>query len=140
MKLYLQSVGQLAFLSLCYVLIIVSQSDSTFVPGRCLCPEAQQGVRGQLKDFTVYPKSPRCHKVTVIVILKSNNSQVCLDPEGRMGKQLTRCWNKAKKLGRDVKLCLGRRRGKGVQRRRQKSRNQSRSRGQSRNTALTLKS
>ncbi|KAG8000083.1 hypothetical protein GBF38_002228 [Nibea albiflora] len=135
MKLYLQSVGQLAFLSLCCVLILVSQSDSTFVPGRCRCLQVQWGVRGQLKDFTVYPKTPSCHKVTVIVTLKSNNMPVCLDPEREMGRQLTRCWNKAKKMGRDVRLCLQRTRRRGGQRRSQKSRNQSRSRGQNRSTA-----
>ncbi|XP_029305611.1 LOW QUALITY PROTEIN: C-X-C motif chemokine 11-like [Cottoperca gobio] len=129
MKLYPQSVCQLAILSLCYVLITVRESDSTFVPGRCLCPEMQPGVRGQLKELTVYPKSPSCNKVTVIVTLKSNNNPVCLNPEAPMGKQLVRCWNRSEKLGRDVRLCLKRRRrGKGGQRQqsRQRSRGQNR--------------
>ncbi|XP_069574042.1 C-X-C motif chemokine 10-like [Brachyistius frenatus] len=118
MKLCPQSVCQLAFLSLCCVLITVKQSDSTFVPGRCLCPLMQQGVRGQLSEFSVYPISPSCYKVTVIVTLKRNNEPRCLDPEAPMGRQLIRCWNRAQKLGRDVKLCLRRtrRRGRGGQR------------------------
>lgn len=120
MKLYPESVCQLAFLSLCWVLITgrnhpicvyyymksgysksgyccfiwaklsghvnliklcscieltcnpsycvcaVRESDSTFVPGRCLCPQTQPGVRGQLKELSVYPKSPSCDKVTVM--------------------------------------------------------------------------
>ncbi|XP_059179771.1 C-X-C motif chemokine 11-like [Centropristis striata] len=124
MKLYPHSVCQFAFLSLCCVFITVKESDSQFVPGRCLCPQTQPGVRGQLKELTVYPKSPSCHKVTVIVTLKHNNNPVCLNPEGPMGKQLIRCWNRANKLGRDVKTCLKRRRrgGREGQRKRQRSR------------------
>ncbi|XP_037637481.1 C-X-C motif chemokine 5-like [Sebastes umbrosus] len=128
MKLYPQSVCQFAFLSLCCVLITVRESDSTFVPGRCLCPQTQPGVRGQLKELSVYPKSPSCDKVTVIVTLKSNNEPVCLDPGAPMGRQLTRCWNRAHRLGRDVTLCLkrrrrgGRGRGRGGQRHRSRQR------------------
>ncbi|XP_041803656.1 C-X-C motif chemokine 10-like [Chelmon rostratus] len=123
MKLYLRSVCQLAFLSLCCVLIRVRESDSTFVPGRCLCPETQPGVRGQLKELQVLPKSPSCDKVTVIVTLRSSNEPVCLNPAAPMGKQLVRCWNRAQKLGRDVKLCLRRRRrGRGGQRQRSRQR------------------
>ncbi|XP_044070651.1 C-X-C motif chemokine 9-like [Siniperca chuatsi] len=129
MKLYLQSVSQLAFLSLCCVLITVRESDSTFVPGRCVCPQTQPGVRGQLKELTVYPKNPSCHKVTVIVTLRSNNTLVCLNPEAPMGKQLIRCWNRAHRLGRDVTLCLKRRR-RG--RRGQHQRSRQRSRGHNR--------
>ncbi|XP_068424565.1 growth-regulated alpha protein-like [Clinocottus analis] len=126
MKLCPQSVLELAFFSLCFVLIAVRVSDGTFVPGRCLCPNTQPGVRGQLKELTVYPKSPSCARVTVIVTLKSTNELVCLNPEAPMGKQLNRCWNRAKKLGRDVTLCLKRRRrGRG----RQRQRPQQRSRG-----------
>ncbi|XP_056252049.1 C-X-C motif chemokine 2-like [Seriola aureovittata] len=129
MKLYLQSVCQLAFLILCCALIAVRESDSTFVPGRCLCPHTQPGVRGQLKELTVYQKSPSCSKITVIVTLKSNNEQVCLNPEAPMGRQLTRCWNRAHKMGRDVKLCLKRRRGRGRGRGGQQQRSRQRSRG-----------
>ncbi|KAM6922589.1 C-X-C motif chemokine 11-like [Lycodopsis pacificus] len=126
MKLCPQSVRRLAFLSLCFVLITVRKSHSTFVPGRCLCPRMQPGVRGQLKELTVYPKSPSCDRVTVIVTLKSTDDPVCLNPEAMMGKQLIRCWNRAHKLGRDVTLCLKRRRrGRG----RQRQRSQQRSRG-----------
>ncbi|XP_034753928.1 C-X-C motif chemokine 11-like [Etheostoma cragini] len=124
MQLNPQSVCQLAFLSLCCLLITVRESDSTFVPGRCLCPQTQPGVRGRLKELAVYPKSPSCDKVTVIVTLKNNNSPVCLNPEAPMGKQLIHCWNRAHKLGREVKLCLKRRRrgGKGGQRQRSRQR------------------
>ncbi|XP_058508027.1 C-X-C motif chemokine 9-like [Solea solea] len=122
MKLHCDSVCQLVFLSLCCVLITVRESDSTFVPGRCMCQHTQPGVRGQLKDLTVYHKSPRCSKVTVIVTLMSNN-QVCLNPDAPLGKQLVRCWNRAHKLGRDVKLCLRRRRrGRGGKRLRSRQR------------------
>ncbi|KAM9344908.1 C-X-C motif chemokine 11-6-like [Symphorus nematophorus] len=131
MKLYLQSVCQLVFLSLCCVLFTVKESDSTFVPGRCLCPQTERGVRGQLKELTVYPKSPSCDKVTVIVTLKSNNSPVCLNPAAPMGKQLIRCWNRVHKLGSDVKLCLRRRKGRG-RGRGQRQRSRQRTRGQNR--------
>ncbi|XP_054456436.1 C-X-C motif chemokine 11-like [Anoplopoma fimbria] len=124
MKLFPQSVCKLAFLSFCFVLITVRESDSTFVPGRCLCPHTQPGVRGQLKELTVYPKSPNCDRVTVIVTLKSTNDPVCLNPEGRLGKQLIRCWNRAHELGRNVMLCLKRRkRGRGRQRQRSRGLN-----------------
>ncbi|XP_034408516.1 C-X-C motif chemokine 10-like [Cyclopterus lumpus] len=126
MKLCPQAVCELGFLSLCFVLITVRESDSTFVPGRCLCPHTQSGVRGQLKALTVYPQSPSCDRVTVIVTMKSTNDPLCLNPEAPMGKQLIRCWKRAQKLGRDVTLCLKRRRrGRG----RQRQRPQQRSRG-----------
>ncbi|KAK5853962.1 hypothetical protein PBY51_015070 [Eleginops maclovinus] len=124
----LPSACQLAFLSLCCVLITVKESDSTYVPGRCLCPQTQSGVRGKLKELTVYQKSPNCATVTVIVILKSNNKAVCLNPESPMGKQLIRCWNRSHILGRDVKLCLKRRRGRGGQRQHSGQRNRTQSR------------
>nr|XP_020457367.1 C-X-C motif chemokine 9-like [Monopterus albus] len=134
MKLYPHSVYQLAFLSLCCLLITVRDSDSSFVPGRCLCPETQAGIRGHLKELTVFPKSPSCNKFTVIVTLK-NNQQVCLDPEGAMGKQLIRCWKRSHSMGRDAKLCLRRRR----RARGQRQRPRQRSRGHSRK-ASALKS
>ncbi|XP_070772279.1 C-X-C motif chemokine 11-like [Enoplosus armatus] len=131
MKLYPQSACQLAFLSLCCALITVRESDGTFVPGRCLCPQTQPGVRGQLRELTVYHKSPSCDKITVIVTLRSNNEPVCLNPEAPMGKQLIRCWNRAHKVGRDVKLCLKRRRrGRG-----QKQRPRQRNRGHNRKSS-----
>ncbi|XP_030603520.1 C-X-C motif chemokine 9-like [Archocentrus centrarchus] len=122
MKLYPQSICQLALLSLCCVLITVRESYSTFVPGRCLCPEKQLGVRGRLKDLRVLPKSSACNNVTVIVTLQRNNAPVCLDPEGPMAKQLIRCWERVQKLGRDVKLCLKRKRVRGGQRKRTRQR------------------
>ncbi|XP_026211109.1 C-X-C motif chemokine 10-like [Anabas testudineus] len=121
MKLYSRSLFQLAFLTFCCVLITVRESDSTFVPGKCLCPQTQQGVRGQLKELAVFHKSPSCNKVTVIVTLKHNSEQVCLNPEAAMGKQLVRCWNRAQKMNSDPKVCLKRRRrrrGRGGQRKR----------------------
>ncbi|XP_034537080.1 C-X-C motif chemokine 11-like [Notolabrus celidotus] len=118
MKLHLQPVCQLTFLSLCCVLITVRESDGTFVPGRCQCPETQNGVRGQLKELSVFRKSASCDKITVIVTLKGNNERRCLNPDAALGKQLIRCWNRAHKLGRDVKLCLKRRRGTRGQRQR----------------------
>ncbi|KAI3363144.1 hypothetical protein L3Q82_011806, partial [Scortum barcoo] len=93
MKLYLQSVCQLGFLALCCVLITVRESDGTFVPGRCMCPQTQQVVRGNLTELMVYPKSPGCDKVTVIVTL-INNKKMCLNPEAPIGKQLIRCWKR----------------------------------------------
>ncbi|XP_023139474.3 C-X-C motif chemokine 5-like [Amphiprion ocellaris] len=126
MKLNPQTVCQLTFLSLCCVLITVRESDSVFVPGRCPCLTTQRGVRGQMKGLTVFPKSPTCNNVTVIVTLKKNNAQVCLDPEGPMGKQLIRCFNRTQKLGRDVKLCLRRRKGRRGNGQRQQPRNRRR--------------
>ncbi|XP_068597533.1 C-X-C motif chemokine 9-like isoform X2 [Brachionichthys hirsutus] len=106
-----QSICQFAFLSLCWVLIAVRETDGgTFVPGRCLCPQTQQSVRARLKDFAVYPKSPGCNRATVIVTLMGSNRLVCLNPEAPLGKQMIHCWNRSHKLGRDVKQCLKRRR------------------------------
>ncbi|XP_029962508.1 C-X-C motif chemokine 10-like [Salarias fasciatus] len=123
---------QFVFLSLCYVLFTVREADSTFVPGRCLCPRTQMGVRGKLKELTVLPKSPSCHNVTVIVTMRRNDQPVCLNPEGRMGRQLIRCWNRVHELSRDVKLCLRRRKGRGGgERQRLRQRRRSHSRKQS---------
>ncbi|XP_054655169.1 C-X-C motif chemokine 11-like [Dunckerocampus dactyliophorus] len=119
MKFNSQSLFQLILLAACCVL----NTDSTFVPGRCLCPETQAALRGKLKELNVYPKSPTCDKVTVIVTLKSNNEPVCLSPDAPMGKQLIRCWTRANSLGRNVKLCLRRRRRR---RQRQHSRHRGR--------------
>uniref|UniRef100_A0A667WMN6 C-X-C motif chemokine 11-like n=1 Tax=Myripristis murdjan TaxID=586833 RepID=A0A667WMN6_9TELE len=101
-------------------------SGSPFVPGRCLCPETQNAVRGQLKDLAVLPKSHNCDRNTVIVTLKKNSELVCLNPEAPLGKLLIRCWNRAKNLGRDVRLCLKRRRRRGQQHPRQRKRGHSR--------------
>ncbi|MEQ2284421.1 hypothetical protein AMECASPLE_021498 [Ameca splendens] len=118
MPLNLQTVCQFTLLSLCCLLTAVRKTDSTYVPGRCLCPKSETGVRGKLTDLKIYPKSATCSNITVIVTLKSNNVNVCLNPEAALGKQLIRCWNRAQKLGRDVKLCLRRRRRRGGHRQR----------------------
>uniref|UniRef100_UPI0037E76688 C-X-C motif chemokine 10-like n=1 Tax=Semicossyphus pulcher TaxID=241346 RepID=UPI0037E76688 len=139
MKLCPLSACQLAFLSLCCVLVTVRQSNGTFVPGRCLCPETQDRVRGQLKDLTVIPKSGSCNKITVIVTLKNSETR-CVNPEGPMGSQLVRCWNRAHNKGRDAKLCLKRKRrgrGGGGQR---SLRSQQRSRGLMRRASSSHKS
>ncbi|KAM9364630.1 growth-regulated alpha protein-like [Pholidichthys leucotaenia] len=128
MMLHLHSIIRLVLLTLCCVLITVKESDSQFVPGRCLCPQTQSRVRGQLKDLTVLPKSASCHTFTVIVTLKNNNMPVCLNPDAPIGKQLIRCWSRAQKLGRDVKLCLRRMRRRGRQHQRPQQRRRSRSR------------
>lgn len=136
MKLHLPTVRQLALLSLCCVLLTVIQSDGTFVPGRCLCPQTQRAVGGPLKDLTVYPKNPTCNKVTVIVTLRSNDSEVCLDPEAPMGRKLIHCWRRAHKLVRDVKQCLRRRRRWNARQGRRPSQGSSqRSRGQGRKSS-----
>ncbi|XP_072292840.1 C-X-C motif chemokine 10-like [Eucyclogobius newberryi] len=127
MELYPRALCQFGVLIVLFTLLSVRQSGSTFVPGRCLCPRTQPGVRGPFKELSVYPKSPSCDKMTVIVTLKRNNEPVCVSPEGPMGKQMIRCWNRAHKLGRNVKLCLrrSRRRAKGQrQRPRQRHRGQ----------------
>ncbi|XP_034040650.1 C-X-C motif chemokine 10-like [Thalassophryne amazonica] len=105
-----QSVCPLALLSLFCVLITVQESVSPFAPGRCLCPQMQNRVRGQLKDLKVFPQSPGCDKETVIVTLKRSGESVCVNPEAPMGKQLIHCWKRSLKLGRNVKLCLRRKR------------------------------
>ncbi|XP_005940746.1 C-X-C motif chemokine 9 [Haplochromis burtoni] len=116
MKLNPQSVCAFAILSLCCVLITVRESSSTFIPGRCVCPKTQQGVRGQLKALKVLLPSSTCHNVTVIVTLQRNNKSLCLNPEAPMAKQLIRCWLRVQQLGRDAKLCLQRKKRRGDQR------------------------
>uniref|UniRef100_A0A8C6TUQ5 Chemokine interleukin-8-like domain-containing protein n=1 Tax=Neogobius melanostomus TaxID=47308 RepID=A0A8C6TUQ5_9GOBI len=95
MECYLRSFCRFVFLILLCTLLSVRQSGSTYVPGRCLCPRTQPGVRGP-------------DRMTVIVTLKKSNEPVCISPDGLMGKQLIRCWNRAHKLGRNVKVCLRR--------------------------------
>ncbi|MEQ2181526.1 hypothetical protein GOODEAATRI_012505 [Goodea atripinnis] len=94
MPLNLQTVCQFTLLSLCCLLTAVRKTDSTYVPGRCLCPKSETGVRGKLTDLKIYPKSATCSNITVIVTLKRNNVNVCLNPEAALGKQLIRCWNR----------------------------------------------
>ncbi|XP_007546145.1 C-X-C motif chemokine 10-like [Poecilia formosa] len=128
MALNLQAVCQLALLSLCCLLTTVRETEGTYVPGRCLCPETTKRVRGQLTDLKIYPASATCSNITVIVTLKSNNSNVCINPEAPMGKQLIRCWERTQKLGSDMKVCLRRRRRRGGRQPRpqQKARDQTR--------------
>uniref|UniRef100_H3C241 Chemokine interleukin-8-like domain-containing protein n=1 Tax=Tetraodon nigroviridis TaxID=99883 RepID=H3C241_TETNG len=109
MELHLPSARQLVLLSLGCVLITVRQSDGTFVPGRCLCPQTQATVRGPLRALSIYHRNPTCNKVTVIVTLR-NNDEVCLDPKAPLGKRLIHCWRRTQKKGRDVRHCLRRRR------------------------------
>ncbi|CAG6017324.1 C-X-C motif chemokine 2 [Menidia menidia] len=132
MRPYPQLAIQLALLSLYCLLTTVRESNGTFVPGRCLCPKTQPRIRGQLKELLVVPESASCSNVTVIVTLKRNDATVCLDPGAPMAKQLIRCWNRAHKLGRDVKVCLRRRRVKGGRRQQP----QQRRRGQKKNPPL----
>ncbi|XP_054886174.1 C-X-C motif chemokine 10-like [Poeciliopsis prolifica] len=113
MALNLQAVCRFALLSFCCLLTAVREADGTYVPGRCLCPQTTNGIRGQLTDLKVYLTSATCSNVTVIVTLKRNNSNVCLNPEAPMGKQLIRCWKRAQTLGSNVKVCLRRRRRRG---------------------------
>lgn len=49
-----------------YNFCAVRESSSTFIPGRCVCPKTQQGVRGQLKALKVLLPSSTCHNVTVM--------------------------------------------------------------------------
>ncbi|KAM8852146.1 C-X-C motif chemokine 10-like [Synchiropus picturatus] len=113
MKLHPQSLRHLVLLAACGILISVRESSAVFVPGRCLCPRTQAQIRARPLDFTVYPTSPHCDRVTVIVTLKRNNELVCLDPESRLGAHLVHCWNRAHRLARNPQNCLRRRRRKG---------------------------
>ncbi|CAB1312386.1 unnamed protein product [Coregonus sp. 'balchen'] len=51
------------------------------------------------------------------VVEKRTSEPVCVNPKGPLGKQLLRCWKKARAGGVDVRKCLKRkRRGQGKQR------------------------
>lgn len=50
----------------CNPVCAARESDGTFVPGRCLCPQTQDRIRGQPKELTVHQRSPSCDKVTVM--------------------------------------------------------------------------
>lgn len=74
----------------------------------------QNQVRGVLAGLTVIAKKPNCDKVTVIVDLK-NGRKVCLNPKAPLGKHLTKCWNRAIRMNRNVKNCLRRKWRRGLQ-------------------------
>nr|XP_024660486.1 uncharacterized protein LOC101482243 [Maylandia zebra] len=122
MKLNPQSVCAFAILSLCCVLITVRESSSTFIPGRCVCPKTQQGVRGQLKALKVLLPSSTCHNVTVIVTLQRNNKSLCLIRCCGLAHLFLNCAplcfspSRVQQLGRDAKLCLQRKKRRGGQR------------------------
>ncbi|XP_010868495.1 eotaxin [Esox lucius] len=97
----------LASLSLYCVLLSVQVSEGQFVPGRCECYNTNKRVTGQLSDLRVIPQSHTCTTDQIIVVMKTNKS-VCVDPTGKLGKQLLRCWRNAKDKGVDVKRCLNR--------------------------------
>ncbi|KAG7256730.1 hypothetical protein CRUP_036165 [Coryphaenoides rupestris] len=80
----LQSVCRLAALSFCCALLTVRESDSTFVPGRCVCPVTQSRVRGILKGLRVIVKNPICDQDTVILNRDVRN---CLRRKRRMRLQ-----------------------------------------------------
>lgn len=54
----------------------VRESEGAYVPGRCLCPQTQAGIRGQMKDLIVYEKSATCSNITVMWVAASANTHV----------------------------------------------------------------
>ncbi|CAL8366432.1 C-X-C motif chemokine 9 [Gadus morhua] len=116
MKCSVQSLCGLAVFSFCCTLISVRETESTYIPGRCVCPVTRNRVQGILKDLKITPKNPSCDRVTVIVVLK-NGREVCVNPSAPLGRHLTHCWKRSTKLNRNVRNCLRRKRRRGPQHR-----------------------
>ncbi|KAL0964153.1 hypothetical protein UPYG_G00319900 [Umbra pygmaea] len=110
MKSSVCSLCLLASLSVSCLMLSVGVSEGQFVPGRCECYNTKKRVRLEMSDFRVILKSHICNTDQIIVVLKTNNSSVCVDPNKQLGKKLLQCWKKAKAKGVDVKRCLKRKR------------------------------
>ncbi|KAJ8014037.1 hypothetical protein DPEC_G00036090 [Dallia pectoralis] len=104
MEFSIHSVFLLASISLYCLLLSAEVGHGQYVPGRCECYETMKRVKGKLSDLKVIPKSHTCNTDQIIVMVKTQ--QVCVDPTGRLGKQLLRCWQKVKARNGNMKRCL----------------------------------
>ncbi|XP_067092846.1 interleukin-8-like [Osmerus mordax] len=125
---FLSLLVRFAALSLCCLLVTVEDAESTFVPGRCNCPKTQMTVRRPMTHLAVTLSSPTCDNDEIIVVLR-NKAQVCVNPTGRLGKRLIRCWKRVTKRGLDKTRCLKRKRIQGT--------GQKKKRGQARSLAAS---
>ncbi|CAH6884198.1 C-X-C motif chemokine 11 [Phodopus roborovskii] len=77
------------------------QGFSMFKGGRCLCiePLAKAVKIADIETATVLYPSNRCNKVEVIVTLKSQKRQRCLDPKSKQAR-LIQAMNEKKSLRR----------------------------------------
>ncbi|XP_056424678.1 C-X-C motif chemokine 11-6-like [Hyla sarda] len=57
---------------------------------RCLCkrPGADHVDLKQIKKFEVFPPSPKCEKMEVIVTFKNATRGMCLNPDSKLVKSL----------------------------------------------------
>ncbi|KAG9355134.1 hypothetical protein JZ751_001847 [Albula glossodonta] len=75
---------------LCASLMVTSMTEAFSLGGktRCLCAgKMQKGFdRNNVLNITVYPKSPSCDRVEILLIRKQPMGPVCLDPNSPNGK------------------------------------------------------
>ncbi|XP_039528156.1 C-X-C motif chemokine 9 [Pimephales promelas] len=104
------------------ILLTVQAVDSQHVPKTCQCPQVKSRVHGPFSDLKVTPKGPNCLQNEIIVVRQKNNNPVCLNPEGRQGKRLLKCWQRMQRGGKDSKNCIRRQNPGPRQRKRMQSR------------------
>ncbi|KAK7140328.1 hypothetical protein R3I94_012822 [Phoxinus phoxinus] len=100
------------------ILLTVQVVETQTVPKTCRCPQVKNRVQGPFSDFKVTPKGPNCLQNEIIVTQQKNNNHVCLNPEGRQGKRLLKCWQRVQKSGKDSKKCIRRQNQRPRQRKR----------------------
>ncbi|XP_077092877.1 uncharacterized protein cxcl-c13b [Siphateles boraxobius] len=103
------------------ILLTVQLIESQHIPKTCQCPVVKSRVQGPFSDLKVTPKGPNCLQNEIIVIRQKNNNSVCLNPEGRQGKRLLKCWQRMRKDGKDSKKCIRRQNQRPRQRKRMQS-------------------
>ncbi|XP_063290667.1 C-X-C motif chemokine 9-like [Pelobates fuscus] len=73
----------------------VQEFGLSLVPTRCRCIKFIQQIHPKhIGDFEVTAPDSSCQFPEVIVRLKKDSSEKCLDHKTRQGKKLIRCWNK----------------------------------------------
>ncbi|XP_005068200.3 C-X-C motif chemokine 11 [Mesocricetus auratus] len=72
------------------------QGFSMFKGGRCLCigPLAKAVKIADIETVSVFYPSYRCGKVEVIVTLKAQNRQRCLDPNSKQARLIREMYEK----------------------------------------------
>uniref|UniRef100_A0A3Q3BD69 Chemokine interleukin-8-like domain-containing protein n=1 Tax=Kryptolebias marmoratus TaxID=37003 RepID=A0A3Q3BD69_KRYMA len=89
-----------AFLMVFMSAVCIELLQSTYVIGRCECPEVQRVSKINVTDFKVIEKSATCAKTELILTqIKLDNStqQICVDTLTRIAKNFLRCWERIQK-------------------------------------------
>ncbi|KAL4641081.1 growth-regulated alpha protein-like [Arapaima gigas] len=92
------------------MVLYTDQMEGIHVPKMCFCLTTADVIHNPV-DFEVQTKGALCNTDQIIMTRKTNE-KLCLNPKGKQGKKLLKCWNRIKKKGGSKKNCLKRKQSK----------------------------